>query len=589
MGEKKARILAIAPYEALHNSIIRLAKSREDISVDAYVGNMKEGVEIARFHENDGYDVIISRGATARLLREAVRIPVIAVEFSDYDILRAIRLAENYPYRYAVCGSLEITKRARVLCDLLQKKIEIVTLYHQEDADRVLRELKWSGISMVICGTVGEDAAKKVGLSSFMILSGDECIEAAFDQAIEMSRGYAYMRERKMAYESIFRREKAGILLLYENGEIYFSNGPKVPKELQELLRKSLDSLPDEGIKKIQAVKNTFYEIDGSWIQGENGRYAYFRIQEQKIAVQTGRQGISFSDKKQAENYYYDSFFGSSGALGFMEEKINALAKIGQPTLILGESGCGKEQIARYLYIHSVLCNHPFITVDCDALNDKVWAYLISGASSPFGETGQTYFFQKLDKLSENRQKQLYSLILERGIHQHSRIIAACVTEKGGQPKEAVMRILNYLPCVKIWLPPLRERKEEIPMLASLYLAKKNRDLSKQILGFEPGAVELLRQYDWPENYTQLKRVLDELASITETSYISSLYIRQFLEEENKIYACSREEKPFDFERTLDEINRDIISQVLEKTKGNQTAAAKKLGISRSTLWRLLK
>ena len=101
--------------------------------------------------------------------------------------------------------------------------------------------------------------------------------------------------------------------------------------------------------------------------------------------------------------------------------------------------------------------------------------------------------------------------------------------------------------------------------------------------------MELLRQYDWPENYTQLKRVLDELASITETSYISSLYIRQFLEEENKIFACSREEKPFDFERTLDEINRDIISQVLEKTKGNQTAAAKKLGISRSTLWRLLK
>ena len=100
--EKTTKILGIAPYEALRTAMIKIAGSRKDLSVDIYLGNMKEGVDIAKFHQNENYDVIVSRGATARLIKQAVHIPVISVDFSAYDILRAIKLAENYPYRYAI-------------------------------------------------------------------------------------------------------------------------------------------------------------------------------------------------------------------------------------------------------------------------------------------------------------------------------------------------------------------------------------------------------------------------------------------------------------------------------------------------------
>lgn len=586
---KKIRILGIAPYEALQTAMIKTAKARTDLSVDIYLGNMKEGVDIAKFHQNENYDVIISRGATARLIKKEVHIPVISVDFSAYDILRAIKLAENYPYRYAVLGFPGITKRARILCDLLQKNMEIITIYHEEDAKDAVKDLKQRGFSMVICGTVGEDYAKQMGLSSILVLSGDESVEAAFDQAVEMSYGYAYMRERKTLYEKILADENESLLVYDSSGSLYFSSwnggrGDEAPPLLPELT-----TMPPEGIQRVQAVKNTLYEINGSWIGLDEHRYALFRIREAKMPSGNGRQGIFFFNKKQAESYYYNSFYGASGALGMMEGQINALAKAAYPVVITGEQGCGKDQIARYLYIHSPLCNNSFIMIDCELINDKSWAFLISSAGSPFHENNQTYYLKNLDRLSESKYRQLEFVLLEQSLPQRNRMIVTCVLEPNGRIPDRILRFINQFSCSKIRLPALRERMPEFSMLASLYMAKRNMELGKQILGFEPAALELLQNYDWPCNYTQLKRVLDELAGMTDTSYISQLHTDWLLSEEKNTFGSETGENPIDLNRTLYEINRDIINQELVRMKGNQTAVAKKLGISRTTLWRYSK
>lgn len=584
---KTIRILGIAPYESLRAAMVRIAKTRNDISVDIYLGNMKEGVDIAKFHQNENYDVIISRGATARLIKEEVYIPVISVDFSTYDILRAIKLAENYPYRYAVLGFPGITKKARILCDLLQKDMEIITIYREEDAKNAVKDLKQRGFSMVICGTVGEDYAKQMGLSSILVLSGDESVESAFDQAVEMSCGYAYMRERKTLYEKILTDQNESLLLYDSSGSLYFSswNGghDEACTQLPEFI-----TIPPEGIQRVQAIKNILYEINGSWIELDEHRYVLFRIREAKMPSGSGRQGIFFFNKKQAESDYYNSFYGASGALGMMEGQINALAKAAHPVVITGEEGCGKDQIARYLYIHSPLCSNSFIMIDCGLINDKSWAFLISSDGSPFRENNQTYYLKNLDRLSENRYRQLEFVLLEQNLPQRNRMIVTCVLEKNSRVTERIVRFINQFSCSKIRLPSLRERISEFSMLAGLYMAKKNMELGKQILGFEPAALSLLQNYDWPFNYTQLKRVLDELAGMADTSYISQLHTNWLLTEEKNAFG-SESDDTIDLNRTLYEINRDIINRELVRMKGNQTAVAKKLGISRTTLWRYSK
>lgn len=175
-----------------------------------------------------------------------------------------------------------------------------------------------------------------------------------------------------------------------------------------------------------------------------------------------------------------------------------------------------------------------------------------------------------------------------------------------GIPPEA-MEFVNLLSCVTFHLPPLREHVDEIPTLTSLYLNTINVSMANQIIGLEPEALHLLQTYSWPYNYTQFKRILNELALVTTTPYIRAEHVAALLDKEKAPVrtgtfrldkdldsaAISLDREPghhtLDLTKPLTEITKDVIRLVLEDTGGNQTSAAKRLGIGRSTLWRYLK
>ena len=126
----------------------------------------------------------------------------------------------------------------------------------------------------------------------------------------------------------------------------------------------------------------------------------------------------------------------------------------------------------------------------------------------------------------------------------------------------------------------------------NLSLSHLNVDLPRQIVGAEPEALELLQHFQWPHNYTQFRRVIGELAVTASGPLITAENVRQALRKERHVGAFSPHAEnaavPLNLNRTLDEINQDVALRVVEETGGNQTAAAKRLGISRTTLWRLL-
>lgn len=145
------------------------------------------------------------------------------------------------------------------------------------------------------------------------------------------------------------------------------------------------------------------------------------------------------------------------------------------------------------------------------------------------------------------------------------------------------------LGCLSLNLPSLRSRSDEIPSLASLYLSSLNPELGKQISGFEPKAIQMLREYEWPNNYTQFKHVLQSLATLTSSAYIRSSVVAELLAREraqrrpqvSAVTAVSGD-------RTLEEIIEEVVEQTVAANNGNRAAAARQLGISRTTLWRYL-
>ena len=128
---EEIRILGIAPFESIRVAMERVAQEEfPEVHFEAYTGDLEEGVKIAQrlINENESYDVVVSRGGTAELLKQKLTMPVVEITFSVYDILRAIKMAENYNNLYAIVGFPSITGPAHTLCDLLRFNTDIVKI-----------------------------------------------------------------------------------------------------------------------------------------------------------------------------------------------------------------------------------------------------------------------------------------------------------------------------------------------------------------------------------------------------------------------------------------------------------------------------
>ena len=132
-------------------------------------------------------------------------------------------------------------------------------------------------------------------------------------------------------------------------------------------------------------------------------------------------------------------------------------------------------------------------------------------------------------------------------------------------------------------------------MISSLYLNNLNVELNKQIIGFEPEAMKFLTDYSWPGNYNQFKRLINELVLISSSPYIKLNSVKKVIEKENSDLPVDQNSSnkfislKIGKNKTLEEINSEIIEQILNYNNWNQSLTAKQLGISRTTLWRYLK
>jgi len=587
---EQIKILAIAPYEGMKNMIENITQTRDDITLTAYVGDLQQGVDILLGLDETSFDVIISRGGTAQMLKAVATIPVLEVPLSHYDILSVIKLAQNYAGKFAIVGFPSISGFARMLCEILQYQIEIFTISSKSDAVQCVDQLKKDGYSLVLSDMVATTYAKSIGLNAMLITSNSDSISQALNRAVELCRYYSELKRQNSFYYAALHAGKQSLVVYSTDGTLLFSSDAKNDTQIYSFIKKLLPVvLRNNNRQLVKQISNKNLMVTGEKILIQEETYVLFRLTESKRIAKINSFHIQQKNKEDIAHQFFNLFYRGS-VHAKLNQKVTQYSKSNFPLLIIGEKGTGKEKMGTLVYSRSPYQDTPCYLIDCSSMTDKTWQFLLGNVDSPCMDVNNTLYFMEIGLLDKLRLQELYAFIERTRLDKNNRLMFS-FTENIENTKEdpSCIYLKNEIGCLTLNLPPLRHRVSDIPSLASLYLNDINAQNATQIVGFEPEAMSLLQGFSWKYNLDQFKRVLNELVTVASTPYISTDNVREVLKNEKRQPEYDAVFwKNIDLSGTLDEITFEIINIILSQEDMNQTKAAKRLGISRTTLWRIL-
>ena len=584
--------MGIAPYDGMKNLMMRLVDEYPQIELTTLVGDLEQGLEIARknFHKN--YDAVISRGMTAHLLHQ-LPIPVIDVEISMYDILCALKLANTADMKTAIVSFTDITDIAMQLCQLIDYKIDIYTVTSTDTVEQVLKQCQEQDYSSVLCDMVVNETARRLGMNSFLITSGMDSVRHAFDQVIKTCSNQKNLRNENRMLRELINGQISQTVLFDTDENVILSTVEDTSDELLELLREEIAETKRQKERHITRIRNgKIYSIRGAQMEADDNRYTVFFFTQRKSPLPTDKSGITFLSKGDVEKAYYNSMFYFAGTLNTLKNQVSKIKSTNYPVLVSGEDGTGKESLVHYLYMNGGRSNNSLVVIDCYLLNDRGWDFLYGHHASPLTASGYTIYFQNIDRISPLRSSRLLANLVEMDVCANNQLYFSCIHGRDTQFSSAGSMFADKLCAITILVPSLREQKGCIPVLFNKTLSSLNTELPHKLAGAETEAMNMLQDYHWPNNFSQFKRVARELAITSDGSFVTQEDVSRVVQKERYIgYVSESEEsyQPVNLHRPMDEIEADIVRRVMKETGGNQTETAKILKLSRTTLWRIIK
>ena len=316
--------------------------------------------------------------------------------------------------------------------------------------------------------------------------------------------------------------------------------------------------------------------------------------------------------KELREKYRHTQLVGTSSAITEIYEMIKKVADTDGTILITGPSGTGKELIARALHYNSSRSDKPLVVINCGAIPEELLESELFGHEKGaftgaykrrIGRfelaNGGAVFLDEIGEMSPALQVKLLRVLQEqkfervggtKTLHVDLRFIAA--TNKNltaainkGTFREDLYYRLNVIP---IKVPPLKQRKSDIPMLVDHFLKKFQKGKPSQISGFSPAAMEAMMAYDWPGNVRELENVVKRLTILCEHQVVSPADLPENLQELSKTAPPQGEEiileRDINLQEAVKNYEKRLIMEALEKSNWVKAKAAKLLNINRTTL-----
>lgn len=313
--------------------------------------------------------------------------------------------------------------------------------------------------------------------------------------------------------------------------------------------------------------------------------------------------------------FSFENIIGKSKIISSVFEIIKAVAPTRSTILLQGESGTGKELVARAIHQNSDRASYPFIVVNSGSLPpDLLESHLFGHVKGAFtGAVSQkkglfeaadkgTIFFDEISSLNLETQAKLLRVMQDREfmrlggtktIRVGVRVIAATNSDLEELIEQKKFRedLFYRLNVIKIELPPLREKKEDIPLLIKHFLEIYSKENNKEIMGITEDVMEILEEYGWPGNIRELENLIERAVVLTKSKLITRTSLPPFFlgtrKREEKLFSASANE--LNLKDQIQSYQRKAIIEALRETKGVQIRAASLLGMKPTTLNEMIK
>ncbi|MBC7358343.1 MAG: sigma 54-interacting transcriptional regulator [Desulfacinum sp.] len=615
-------ILVIAPHPKVLETAAQAARNNEKVHVR--YGLLEDAVPLALEAQSQGAQVIISRGGTTRLLeRSELAVPVVDIPVSPFNILSALHQARNFSRTITVMGSVRILRGVEKLQPILDVDLEIHQIYNRAEAEAYVRNRMQSPnpIQVLLGGAIAESLAQEYGLPTVFLETTREDIETALEEAYRLLEVRRIEAQKTEQFKAILQNINHGVIAVDKEGTITTFNraaakitGVAQPQAEGRRLQHVLPSDPTEEVihtglsqlghlmrigRTMVLANRVPVKVGGEIVGAVETLEDVTKIREYENIIR-----VKLAEKGHVAQWTFDDIIGRSPAIRETVRLARKYAEVDSVILIEGESGTGKEVFAQAVHSAGRRRAGPFVAVNCGAIPDtliesELFGYE-AGAFSGARRQGKdglftqahtgTIFLDEISETSPRFQTTLLRVIQEMTVRPLGsdkvvpidvRIIAATnrrlkrEVERGNFRRDLYFR-LNIL---RLNVPPLRLRKEDIPDLVRHFIRLNATRLGKD-LSISREAMELLQNYDWPGNIRELQNVIERLC-VTCDMKIDAHLAAAVLEE------CRLEDQASS--ERIDSIRRNHILEVLRQCGNNKRQAAEKLGISRTTLWRELK
>lgn len=582
-------------------------------------------------------DIIICRGGTHAVIKHKVSVPVIELPYTLADILNAFYQARDKGKKIILILSSTTDQDLGPWPELLGIEVTKVIVNYQHEIGPAVRRAKEMG-AVVVGGTVQVLYASSSGVKSQYILSSRETILQALNKAIEIVRTANKEKERTARLQALLDFAHEGIIFMERNNEIAYINSAAT-----DILKMNSEQLIGKKfLEVLKTTSNNLEEIINDKITvpliGKLLRLDNLSIMANLVPVRVGKQivgiVITFFEASRLQNlehsfrrqmarrtmtakFNLEDIIGESKNLKAVKQQAEIYASTGSTVAIYGESGVGKELFAQSIHNLSERRRGPFVAINCSALpkeliESELFGYeegAFTGAKKG-GKEGLfelshsgTLFLDEIGTMPMELQSKILRVLQEREVTRVGgsnlipvdvRIIVATNSDLKEAVRQGTFRKDLYfrLNVLTLYIPPLRERSEDIPLLVKHFFVRLDQRMGWKIDHDDLKNLHILREYYWPGNVRELENFCERFIAMARVHKNKEELLERLLQEirqemniNNKVDSL----KNGAWKETWHALEKDMLEQILKESGMTKTAMAKTLGISRTVLWKKLK